>query len=157
MKTNLGISEKKLKSSAGLLSIVLSDEMVLYVKTRKAHWNVSGESFMELHKLYENQYKQLEEYIDEIAERIGKLGHKTIGTMSEFLNHSTLKESSGKYTASKDTLKELLSDHEHIIVNLRADIKACSEENNDAGTADFLTGLMTAHETIAWVVRRYLN
>jgi starvation-inducible DNA-binding protein len=36
---------------------------------------------MEIHKLFENQYKQLEESIDEIAERINK--RKTIGTMAE--------------------------------------------------------------------------
>jgi starvation-inducible DNA-binding protein len=47
--------------------------MTLYIKTRKFHWNVCGESFMEIHKLFENQYKQLEESIDEIAERINKL------------------------------------------------------------------------------------
>ena len=86
MKPNIGISEKNLKNSSELLSIVLADEMALYIKTRKAHWNVTGESFMELHKLFENQYKQLEESIDEIAERIGKLGGKTIGTMQEYSN-----------------------------------------------------------------------
>ena len=55
MKTAIGISDKHLKKSSGLLSIVLADEMLLYVKTRKAHWSVSGESLMELHKFYENQ------------------------------------------------------------------------------------------------------
>ena len=80
MKLNIGISEKNLKNSSSLLTTVLATEMTLYIKTRKAHWNVTGESFMELHKLFENQYKQLEESIDEIAERIGKLGQKTIGT-----------------------------------------------------------------------------
>src|SRR3954469_13136680 len=107
MKTNIGISEKNLKQSAVLLSTILSDEMTLYVKTRKAHWNVTGESFMELHKLFEGQYKQTEEVIDEIAERIGKLGEKTIGTMTEFLKLSAIKESPGTYPLSSDILQEL--------------------------------------------------
>ena len=51
MKPNIGISEKELKNSCSILSVILADEMTLYVKTRKAHWNVEGESFMELHKL----------------------------------------------------------------------------------------------------------
>jgi len=157
MKPNIGISEKNLKGSAELLSTVLADEMVLYIKTRKFHWNVSGESFMELHKLFEAQYKQLEESIDEIAERIGKLGQKTIGTMNEFLKQTTLKENPGEYASSKDTLKELLADHETIIIQLRKDIDDCTEKNKDAGTADFLTGLMEQHETTAWILRRYLN
>ena len=157
MKLNIGISEKNLKASSDLLSVVLANEMALYIKTRKFHWNVSGESFMELHKLFENQYKQLEESIDEIAERIGKLGHKTIGTMQEFSKLSSIKENPGKYASSKDLLIELLKDHETIIIMLRKNIDDCAEKIEDAGTADFFTGLMELHETIAWTLRRYLG
>jgi starvation-inducible DNA-binding protein len=139
-----------------MLTTVLADEMVLYTKTRKAHWNVTGESFMELHKLYESQYKQLEEAIDEVAERIGKLGQKSIGTMTEFLKHTTLKESAGKYNGTKETILEILTDHETVITQLRKNIDECAEKNKDAGTADFLTGLMEQHETTAWILRRYL-
>ena len=157
MKPNIGISEKHLKNTSSILSTILSNEMTLYVKTRKSHWNVTGESFMELHKLFQNQYQQLEESIDEIAERIGKLGDKTIGTMSEFLKLSVIKENPGKYPSSKDMLKELLKDHETIIIQLRKNIDDCVEKSKDAGTADFLTGLMEQHETTAWILRRYLN
>lgn len=157
VKINIGISEKGLKNSASLLSAVLADEMTLYIKTRKAHWNVAGESFMELHKLFENQYKLLEESIDEVAERIGKLGHKTIGTMQEFLKHSAIQENPGQYMHAKDTIAELLSDHESVIVQLRKDVTESVEKNKDAGTGDFLTGLMEQHETMAWILRRYLS
>jgi starvation-inducible DNA-binding protein len=157
MKLNIGISEKIMKNSAALLSTLLADEMTLYIKTRKFHWNVAGESFMELHKLFETQYKQLEESIDEIAERIGKLGQKTIGTMSEYAKHTTIKEYPGKYGSSKDDITELLKDHETVIIQLRKNIDDCAEKNKDSGTADFFTGLMEQHETIAWVLRRYLN
>src|SRR4029078_8880602 len=97
MKPNIGLSEKNLKSITGVLSSVLSDAVLLYTKTRKFHWNVSGNSFMELHKLFEKHYKKLEESIDEIAERINKLGANTPGTMSEFLKMGKLKESPGVY------------------------------------------------------------
>ena len=157
MKINIGITEKNLKSSTDILSTVLANAMALYIKTRKFHWNVAGESFMELHKLFEKQYKQLEESIDETAERIGKLGHKTIGTMQEFSKLSSIKESPGKYAASKDLLAELLKDHETVIIMLRKAVDEAAEKIKDAGTADFLTGLMEQHETIAWTLRRYLN
>ncbi len=156
MKPSIGISEERLQNSVALLSTILADEMTLYIKTRKFHWNVSGESFMELHKLFQAQYTELEETIDEIAERIGKLGSKTIGTMKEFSEHTRLEESPNVYPSQKEMLKELLGDHESIIIELRKDIDAC-EKNKDAGTTDFLTGIMKQHETIAWVLRRYLN
>ena len=61
MKPNIGISDKNLKEVTKALSIGLANLMVLYSKTRKFHWNVSGDSFMEYHKLFEHQYKELEE------------------------------------------------------------------------------------------------
>jgi starvation-inducible DNA-binding protein len=157
MKPAIGITEKNLEKSIAFLSSILADEMTLYVKIRKFHWNVYGQSFMELHKLFENQYKQLEESIDEVAERIGKLGGNTIGTMKEFTEFTRLKEVPGMYPSQKEMLKEVLNDHETIIVQLRKDIDLCVEENKDAGTADFLTAMMEEHETMAWILRRYLN
>ena len=112
---------------------------------------------MELHLLFEKQYAELEEAIDEIAERINKLGERTIGTMKEFLDLTNLKETPGKYPDRKDMIKELLQDHESIIVQLRKDVDQCQDEFKDAGTADFLTGLMEGHETNAWKLRRYLD
>lgn len=157
MIPKIGISEKNLQKSAELLSVVLSDEMTLYIKLRKFHWNVSGESFMEMHKLFEAQYTELELVIDEVAERINKLGSKTIGTMAEFSERTRLKESPDNYPSQKQMKMELLKDHETLITELRKDIDTCSEEIEDAGTADQLTKILQQHETMAWVLRRYLS
>lgn len=157
MKPEIGISDKNMKGVVTLLSGVLSNEMVLYIKSRKFHWNVAGESFMELHKLFEKQYKQLELIIDEVAERIGKLGQKAIGTLAEFSKHSSLKEQPGKYVSADEMIKELLEDHQTVIIQLRKGITDCADQFKDAGTADLLTKHMEEHETIAWVLRRYLN
>ncbi len=77
--------------------------------------------------------------------------------MREFLEVSSLKESPGKYPAQKEMISELLTDHESIIKTLRESIDECDEKLGDTGTADFLTGLMTEHETLAWTLRRYLS
>lgn len=156
MIPKIGITENHLQKVNSLLSVILSDEMTLYIKTRKFHWNVAGESFMELHKLFESQYTQLETIIDTVAERIGKLGGKTIGTMSEFSLLSRIVEHPNKYPVQKAMLSELLSDHETLITELRKDIDICTEANHDAGTADLLTGILQQHETVAWILRRYL-
>jgi starvation-inducible DNA-binding protein len=157
MKPKIGLSEIKLQKSVDLLAIVLSDEMALYIKTRKFHWNVSGESFMELHKLFEVQYTELEIVIDEVAERINKLGSKTIGTMKEFASLTRIEEHPNKYPDQKTMLAELLADHELLILELRKDIESCTEEIKDAGTADLLTKILQQHESVAWILRRYLE
>ncbi len=157
MKPNIGLSDKNLKDVTAMLSAVLADSFMLYTKTRKFHWNVNGQSFMELHKLFESQYNKLEEAIDEIAERINKFGTPTIGTLEEFLQLTKLKEAPGKYPDQTSMIKELLADHETVIKALRKNIDDCDDKFKDKGTADFLTGLMQEHETIAWTLRRYLK
>jgi starvation-inducible DNA-binding protein len=157
MLPKIGISEIYLQKSINLLAIVLSDEMTLYIKTRKFHWNVAGESFMELHKLFEAQYTEIELVVDAVAERIGKLGGKAIGTMNEFTLLSRIIEHPNKYPVQKAMISELLSDHETLIEELRKDIDICATENHDVGSADLLTGIMKQHETTAWILRRYLN
>jgi starvation-inducible DNA-binding protein len=43
--------------------------------------------------------------------------------------------------------------HEDLIVQLRTDAEACTTKFKDAGTADFITGLMEKHEKTAWMLR----
>ena len=157
MKPNIGLTAPNLKKVTDILSAVLADGMVIYLKTRKFHWNVSGESFMEYHKLFEMHYTKLEEAIDEVAERISKLGSMAIGTTKEFSSMSQIQESPGKNPSSIEMVKELLKDHETVIQTLRQKVDECAEKIKDAGTADFLTNLMEEHETLAWTLRRYLN
>ena len=77
--------------------------------------------------------------------------------MHEFSKLTSIKEHPGKYPSSKEMIKELLENHETIIISLRKSVDHCADKFGDAGTADFLTGLMEQHETIAWTLRRYLN
>lgn len=157
MKTDIGISIKKLKKSTDVLTVLLANETVLYIKTRKFHWNVSGDSFMELHRLFQDQYTEIEGIIDAVAERIGKLGENTPGTMKEYLDKASIEESPELYPSQKEMLAELLSDHEKLIRHIRKEIEALSEQASDVGTIDFVTGIIEDHESIAWVLRRFLN
>lgn len=155
MEPKIGITKKELESSINCLTTVLANEMLLYTKTRKFHWNVSGNSFMELHKLFESQYTALEQEIDEIAERICKLGGNAIGTMKEFIDNSILKENL-KTVDQREMLHELLTDHETVLKQLRDFVKTV-EETQDYGTTDFLTALIQKHEEQSWMLRKYID
>lgn len=158
MKPNIGITDKNLKEVCSVLNNCLADAHILYFKIRKYHWNVKGDNFMELHKLFESHYELVQEAIDEIAERISQLGGVAIGTTSEFAKNSTLKEQPGKNPDNNlDMIKDLLNDNEQVVRNLRTAIDDVEEKYEDQGTADFLTGLMQEHEKMAWTLRRYLK
>ena len=54
-------------------------------------------------------------------------------------------------------IRELLEDHETIIVSMRENIDRFANEFKDAGTSDFITGLMEEHETMAWMLRAHFR
>ena len=155
MKPDLGIKEQNLTEINDLLNHVLADGNVLYIKLRKFHWNLSGDNFIELHKLFEEQYDAVAEAIDEVAERISTLGGVAIGTTSEFAELSLLIENPGKIPTNQEMIKELVNDHETIVKALRQFVDDTEEKYGDKGTSDFLTGLMQAHEKMAWKLRKY--
>lgn len=157
MKPNIGITEQNLEGVIKILSALLADEYVLYTKARNYHWNVVGMQFNDLHKFFQSLYEELNEYVDDIAERIRTLGGNAIATLKEFLENTRLKEHPGEYPDAKTMLSNLLNDYETIIRNLRNDITTVSEKYQDLGTADFLTELMEKHEKTAWMLRSFLS
>ena len=156
MDPNIGLKDAGRAAVVDILNTVLADEVLLYVKTRNYHWNVVGPDFGELHKFFEDQYEKLEDFMDDTAERARSLGGQALGTLAEYLKRTRLKESP-RHPPARDMVADLLTDHETIIRALRQDQEACLSTHGDAGTADYLTGLMEAHEKMAWMLRSYLE
>jgi starvation-inducible DNA-binding protein len=157
MKLNLGIADSNRENIVKILNSLLADEYVLYTKTRNYHWNVVGPQFNDLHKFFEGQYEALNDFVDEVAERARQLGGRAWGTLAEFTQHARIKEHPGQYPAAAAMLSNLLADHEAVIRTLRADVATVMDKYADAGTNDFLTGLMEKHEKMAWMLRAFLE
>ena len=155
MKTNIGIPDASRDGVIKLLAPLLADEYLLYTKTRNYHWNVVGPQFNDLHKFFEGQYEALNEVVDDVAERARSLGGKAYGTLTEFSQHTRLKEQPGKQPPALTMVANLQADHEAMVRTLRADLATVMEKHNDAGTSDFLTGLMEKHEKMAWMLRSF--
>jgi starvation-inducible DNA-binding protein len=154
---NIGLSKEQREGVVLLLTPLLADEYLLYTKTRNYHWNVVGPQFNDLHKFFEVQYEELEDIVDDVAERARALGGKAIGTLAEFMKHARLQETPGEYPQACDMLAHLLADHEATVRQLRVDLGICADKYQDMGTNDFLTGLMERHEKIAWMLRSFLG
>jgi len=156
MKANIGIVDEHRQAVSLALNTLLADEYVLYTKTRNYHWNVEGDGFHAMHKFYEEQYEQLDEIIDNIAERVRALGHFAEGRLVDFLKLARLTEPTTT-SAHLVQVKNLLDDHETIIQALRTDVVKFAEVHKDLGTSDFVTGLMEQHEKMAWMLRAFLR
>ncbi|MEO8763520.1 MAG: DNA starvation/stationary phase protection protein [Ginsengibacter sp.] len=157
METAIGIKPSNLAEVAHSLNILLADENVLYIKTRNAHWNVEGPDFLTIHRFFEEQYKQIESIVDDVAERIRTLGHYAEATLNGFLKLTHLTEETREKNNSKGYMKSLLEAHETIIIQLRENINRYADEWKDAGTSDFITGLLETHEKMAWMLRAHLE
>jgi len=155
MKPNIGIADEPRQAVIGILNTLLADEYLLYTKTRNYHWNVVGPQFNDLHKFFESQYEELDDVVDDVAERARALGGHANGTLAEFTKRARLREQPGNYPDAKGMLGDLLADHETLIRQLRDDVATTMDKHGDAGTSDFLTGLMEKHEKMSWLLRAF--
>ena len=156
-QTRFGLSKNEISTSTTNLTIVLGSEMVFYVKMRNYHWNITGNSFIELHRLIEEHYKKVEFIIDEVAERISKLGGRAIGSMQEFLKNSFIEESNMDTLNQKNMLEDLWNDHNILATKIREFIEIVEEETKDMVTVDFLTTILASHESMGWMLKKYLS
>jgi starvation-inducible DNA-binding protein len=153
MKPHLGITDEHRSAVVAILNTLLADEYVLYTKSRNYHWNVVGPQFNDLHKFFEAQYEELNQIVDDVAERARSLSGAAFGTLAEFTKHARLTEHPGESPDARGMIGALLGDHEALIRQLRTDLTTTMAKHHDAGTSDFLTGLMEKHEKMAWMLR----
>lgn len=147
------LSEKTIDQITQKLAHFLSDTFVLYVKTLNFHWNMSGPEFFMYHRLLEEQYKELAETIDELAERIRMLGRLTPGSMKQFQELSSLKESPS-LLKWEQMVRELISAHDQMIEKCHQLI-AFTDEVQDQGTSDLLIERIRSHSKQAWLLRSH--
>lgn len=139
----------------GALAKLLADTYLLYVKTQNYHWNVTGELFPALHAMFEEQYDELSEATDLLAEQIRSLHEVAPGTMQQFLELSSLTESAQIPSAQK-MIQDLYEDHIEIMEELAKNIEL-AQEHGDEGTADVFIERLRAHQKTAWMLKSSLS
>jgi starvation-inducible DNA-binding protein len=157
MEINIGLNENDREGISEVLNKVLSDEIMLYQKLRHFHWNVKGMDFRSLHLMFEEQYKEIEEIIDEVAERIASMGHGAKGSLASIKENSRIVEKAENFPKPMNMVSELRTDQEKMVEFLRKDLKDCGEKYNDAGSEDLLTGIMQKHLKMAWMLRATIS
>ena len=155
MHMDTGISTEDRAKMVESLSKVLADAYMLYLKTHNFHWNVTGPLFSSLHVMFEEQYTEQWNALDEIAERIRALGHFAPATYKRYAELSNITEEP-EVLSSKEMIRQLVEGNEILIRTLRAGVKV-ADELDDFPTADMLTTRMEVHEKNAWMLRSFLE
>jgi starvation-inducible DNA-binding protein len=133
------------------LDVVLADTYALYLKTQNYHWHVKGAQFKSLHELFETQYKELAEAVDEIAERILIMGHKAPATFTLLNQLKTIKDGDSNINANQ-MVNELAQDHGVLVKDLNTAVKL-AQEHGDEGTVALLSERIAAHEKACWMLK----
>jgi starvation-inducible DNA-binding protein len=137
-----------------LLNSGLATAIDLYLQTKHAHWNVKGPSFIALHELFDKLGEELEEYIDEMAERAVALGAVAEGTTNSVIERTQL----AKYPAQ---ISEGLA-HVDALANAYATfgkaVRAAIDEAGragDADTSDLFTGISRGMDKSLWLLEAH--
>ncbi len=154
-EVNIGISTEDREAITYALSRVLADSYVLYLKTQNYHWNVTGKLFHSLHELFEEQYSELAEAIDVIAERIRALGFRAPGTLREYQELTSIKEDYDQPDAM-EMVRRLVLDNEKLLRTAREALKS-AQRSEDEATVDLLTHRLSTHSKTAWILRSHLE
>ena len=141
---------RKDNSVVPALRQVLAETFALYFNTHAAHWNIVGKNFAALHGLFDTQYNELHDSIDEIAERIRALDAMAPYSLADMLAHSKVKDGAAK---SEDAMiKGLIVGHEALIKTLGEALEV-ADEADDEGTEDLLVGRLRAHQKHLWMLK----
>lgn len=136
------------------LARLLADTATLYFKTHGYHWNVTGPMFRTLHLMFEEEYMELREAVDVIAERIRALGRWAPVSYRELANLSSVPEAEGVPT-SREMVEDLALGHEQLARAVR-ELLPAAETAGDYPTVDLLSARGASHEKATWMLRSIL-
>ena len=155
-RINIGISEKDRAAIAQGLSRLLADTYTLYLTTHNFHWNVTGPMFNTLHVMFMEQYTELWNAVDPVAERIRSLGHHAPGSYAEFGKLTSLADVPTTPPKALEMVRILVEGHEAVARTAR-ELFPLADKASDEPTADLLTQRLTVHEQTAWMLRSLLE
>ena len=134
---------------AGAMNAVLADVFALYLKTKNFHWHMSGPHFRDYHLLLDEQAEQLFAMTDPIAERIRKIGGRTLRSIGHIARTQRVLDNDAEYVDPTDMLAELRDDSKTLVASLREVHDLCNE-HRDIASASLIEVWIDETERRTW-------
>jgi starvation-inducible DNA-binding protein len=131
------------------LNAVLADIFALYIKTKNFHWHVTGPHFRDYHLLLDEQADQIFAMTDVVAERVRKLGARTVTSVGQIARLTKIKDNDADYVEASDMLAELREDNAALASRLR-EVHGICDEHRDIATASLIENWLDETERRAW-------
>jgi len=145
--TDLG--SKAAANICAAMNAMLADVFALYLKTKNFHWHMSGPHFRDYHLLLDEQADQVFAMTDPIAERVRKIGGRTLRSIGEIARVQRLLDNDADYVDPQDMLAELREDNKQLAARFREAHDVC-DENRDVATASLIEVWIDETERRTW-------
>jgi starvation-inducible DNA-binding protein len=149
LDTPTDLSSEAVSALSEALNAILADTLALYVKTKNFHWHVSGPHFRDYHLMLDDQSEQILASVDEIAERVRKIGGTTLRSIGQIARLKRIADNDEDFVSPRDMLNELMSDNKATIESMRA-AHQLADEHEDVATASLLENFIDAAEKRTW-------
>ena len=149
LATQTDLSGNAVQEIAEALNGLVADSYALYTKTKNFHWHVSGPHFRDYHLLFDEQAAEIFATIDDLAERVRKIGARTVHSIGEISRLSSIKDNDKDFVSPADMLAELMNDTKHVIKRMRV-AHEIADKHDDVATASILENLIDAAEKRNW-------
>jgi starvation-inducible DNA-binding protein len=136
-----------------LLNARLADAIDLQTQIKHAHWNVKGPNFIALHELFDKINEDVEDYVDDIAERAVQLGGVAEGTARMAANRSSLAEYPTSTTDGSGHVEAISS----VLAAFGKSARKAIDDADDLDTADLFTGISRGIDQWLWFVEAHLQ
>jgi len=155
-KLSIALDEKACTASIELLNQILADTMTLRDLYKKHHWQVAGETFYQLHLLFDKHWQEQSELVDDIAERIQLLGGISIAMAPDVAETTFIPRPPRGREEAPVQISRLLEAHEIILKEARTAAKQSAAAADD-GTNDLLVSqVIRTNELQVWFLSEHL-
>ena len=149
LRTPTDLDPAAVERIAKALNGLVADSFTLYVKTKNFHWHMSGPHFRDYHLMLDEQGEQIFASIDPLAERVRKLGARTLTSIGAIAGNASLKDNDRAEVDPREMLAELMEDNKAVARAMREAHKLC-DDAEESGTAGLLETFIDETERRTW-------
>jgi starvation-inducible DNA-binding protein len=154
--THIDIPAEKREALIKDLNASLADTFDLFSQIKQAHWNVKGKDFIQLHLLFDEIAEEIEEFVDELAERVATLGGYATGTVRMAAANSSLPEYPTDAVEGMQHVAALVERFGHYAATVRELIES-ADSLGDPTTADLYTEISRKVDMRMWFLEAHIQ
>jgi starvation-inducible DNA-binding protein len=149
LDTPTDLSGNAIPELSEALNGLVADSFALYLKTKNFHWHVSGPHFRDYHLLFDEHAEQIFATTDDLAERVRKIGGRTLRSIGEVARLQTIADNNEDFVGPADMIRELMADNKKMMKSMREVHELC-DKHNDVATASILENFIDGAERRNW-------